>query len=59
MFHVPNRLDVLHRAAAIASTPDHEQERERSELRDLMRNWPPDLIVETLLDAVCIADPSR
>lgn len=55
MTRAPNRIDVLHRAAAVAFIPDSEQEQARQDLKDLMRDWPPDLIIETLLDAVWIA----
>lgn len=49
-----NRLDVLHAAVRIARNADSESARAR--LKEMMTGWPQDLIIETLLDAVCIVD---
>lgn len=51
----PNRLAVLLRVAELPSLPGSEHEALRTATKAAVRDWPTDLIVETLIDAMVLS----
>lgn len=55
MKNYPNRVSVLVMVAELPQLPTSQHETLRAATKAAVKDWPPDLIVETLLDAMVLS----
>lgn len=55
MTNYPNRLSVLVMVAELPQLPTSQHQPLRAATKAAVRGWPPDLIVETLIDAMVLS----
>lgn len=55
MSSYPNRRSVLEMVADLPQLPASQHETLKAATKAAVRGWPPDLIVETLIDAMVLS----